>query len=127
MPARNPEDLDRLFSDALNAGDLDALTGLYEPQATLRPTPDQAVHGHAAIRAALAGFLGMKPSIAMTIKTLGQTADLALTTSSWQLTGTGSDGNPVTMTGHGVEVARRQPDGTWLYAIDTPWGLGWQA
>jgi ketosteroid isomerase-like protein len=127
MPARNPEDLDRLFSEALNAGDIDALTKLYEPQAALRPSPDQGVHGHAAIRSALAGFLGMKPTITMTIKTLGQAGDLALTTSNWKLTGTGPDGNPVAMTGQGVEVARRQSDGTWLYAIDIPWGLGWGA
>jgi ketosteroid isomerase-like protein len=127
MPARNPEDLDRLFTEALNAGDVDALTKLYEPQAALMPSPDQAVHGHAAIRSALAGFVGMKPTISMSIKTLGQAGDLALTTSNWKLTGTGPDGNPVAMTGQGVEVARRQSDGTWLFAIDIPWGLGWAA
>jgi hypothetical protein len=27
------------------------------------------------------------------------------------------------MSGHSVEVARRQGDGTWLFVIDTPWGL----
>ena len=127
MPAHNPEELDRLFAAALNAGDLDALAALYEPQATIRPSPDQAVHGVAAIRAALAGFVGMRPTITMAIKTLGQTADLALTTSQWELKGTGADGGAVHMTGHGVEVARRQPNGSWLYVIDTPWGLGWGA
>lgn len=25
--------------------------------------------------------------------------------------------------GQSVEVARRQADGTWLFVIDTPWGL----
>ncbi|MEO8630300.1 MAG: nuclear transport factor 2 family protein [Betaproteobacteria bacterium] len=81
MPARSPEDLDKLFTAALNAGDLDALTALYEPQAALRPMPDQEVHGAAAIRAALSGFLGMKPAITMTIKVIGQAEGIALTTS----------------------------------------------
>lgn len=126
MAARNPEDLDRLFAEALNAGDLDALARLYEPHATIRPTPGEAVHGLAAIRAALAGFVGMKPRITMTTRTLGQAAGLALTTSRWELSGTDRDGKPVTMTGHSAEVAREQPDGNWLFVIDTPWGLGWE-
>ena len=127
MAARNPEDLDRLFSEALNAGDLDALVKLYEPQATIRPSPGETVHGLAAIRSALAGFVGMKPTIAMTSKTLAEADGLALTTSQWKLTGTGPDGSPVTMSGQSAEVARRQADGTWLFVIDTPWGLGWDA
>ena len=35
MPARNPEELDRLFSEALNAGNLEALVALYDPQGHL--------------------------------------------------------------------------------------------
>jgi ketosteroid isomerase-like protein len=127
MPARHPEELDRLFSEALNAGDLDALAALYEPHATIRPIPGEAVHGIAAIREALAGFIGMKPTIRMSVKTLGHANGLALTTSRWELTGTGPDGSTITMNGQGVEVARQQADGTWRFVIDTPWGLGWDA
>jgi ketosteroid isomerase-like protein len=127
MPARKPEDLGRLFTDALNAGDLDALMQLYEPGAMLRPGPDQIAAGSDAMRAALAGFLGMKPRFKLAAKTLGEVGDLALTSSKWELSGTGPDGAPVTMNGQGVEVARRQADGTWRWVIDTPWGLGWDA
>ncbi len=35
MPAHKPEELDELFAQALNSGDLDALVDLYEPQACL--------------------------------------------------------------------------------------------
>jgi hypothetical protein len=31
MTPRTPEDVDRLFGEHMNAGDLDALVGLYEP------------------------------------------------------------------------------------------------
>jgi ketosteroid isomerase-like protein len=127
MAAPNPEDLDRLFAEALNAGDLEALTRLYEPHATIRPVPGgEAVHGLAAIRAALAGFIGMKPTMTMTTRTLGQAGGLALTTARWELTGTDQHGRLITMNGHSVEVARQQPDGNWLFVIDTPWGLGWE-
>ena len=127
MPARNPEELDRLFSDALNSGNLDALVALYEPQATLTPEPSQVVTGTQAIRAALSAFVAVKPTITLEVKSLAQTEDIALTSAKWALSGTGSDGNQTTMSGHSVEGSRRQPDGSWLLVIDTPWGLEWEA
>ena len=123
MGARTPEDVDRLFAQALNAGDIEALVGLYEPQAALRPAPGQLIQGHAAIREALKGFVGMKPTIELAPRSLGQCNDIALITASWTLKGTGADGKPMQMTGNSIEVVRRQGDGTWLFAIDTPWGL----
>ena len=127
MPARNPEELDRLFSEALNSGNLDALVALYEPQATLTPEPGQVVTGTQAIREALSAFVAVKPTITLEVKTLAQTGDIALTSAKWALSGTGSDGNHTTMSGRSVEVSRRQPDGSWLFVIDTPWGLEWDA
>jgi ketosteroid isomerase-like protein len=44
--------------------------------------------------------------------------DIALTHSRWSMT------TPSPMGGRAVEVARRQPDGTWLYVIDDPFTLG---
>ena len=123
MGARTPEDLDRLFANALNAGDMEAMIALYEPKAALRPAPSQIVEGHAAIRDALRGFLQMKPTIELSPRVLGQCSDIALVSARWTLKGTGPDGKPVEMTGTSVEVARKQTDGTWLFAIDTPWGL----
>ena len=66
MPAQRPEDVDNLFAKALNAGDLDALTVLYEPQASLTPSPGTKVTGTAAIRDALAKFVAGKPHITLT-------------------------------------------------------------
>lgn len=123
MAARTPEDLDRLFAVALNSGDIDGLISLYEPQAALRPAPGQVAQGHAAIRASLGAFIAMKPRLDISSKVLGQCGELALLSGKWTLVGTGADGKPVEMAGQCVEVARRQPDGAWLYVIDTPWGL----
>jgi uncharacterized protein (TIGR02246 family) len=125
MPARNPEELDRLFSEALNSGHLDALVALYEPQAALTPEPGRVVTGTQAIRAALSAFVAIKPTITLEVKTLAQTEDIALTSAKWTLSGTGPGGNRTTMSGYSVEVSRRQPDGSWLFVIDTPWGLEW--
>jgi uncharacterized protein (TIGR02246 family) len=125
MPAHQPEELDELFVQALNSGDLDALVALYEPQACFNPEPGQVVTGPQAIRETLSGFLAMNPKLTLEVKTLNQTSDIALTTANWHLTGTGPDGNPVDMRGQSVEVSRRHPDGTWRFVIDNPFGLGW--
>jgi len=118
MPARKPEELDVLFADAINAGDIEALIKLYEPGASLMPEPGQVVSGAKAIREALGGFLALKPRIKLDGKKLAEAGDIALTTSKWVLEGTGPDGKPMKMEGQSAEVARRQPDGTWRYAVD---------
>ncbi len=123
MPARNPESLGDHFAQALNTGNLDALLALYEPEATLSPQPGQLVTGTKAIREALSAFLAMKPTIAIKSRPVAAAGDVALTSAKWELTGTGPDGNPIKMTGESVEVTRRQQDGTWLFLIDSPWGL----
>ena len=122
MAARTPEDVDRLFVDALNAGKLDELVALYEPQATLMPSPGKLVTGSAAIREALAQFVAGKPRMTLKPRLIAQTADLAMIGSQWDLAMTGPDGKPAQMKGESVEVVRRQSDGRWLFAIDLPFG-----
>lgn len=65
----------------------------------------------------------MKPKLTVTSKILGQCNDIALMTRRWTLSGIGADGNAVQMTGQSAEVARREPDGSWLFVVDAPWGL----
>ncbi len=65
MPAHKPEELDELFAQALNSGDLDALVALYEPQACLEHQPGQVATGSQAIREALTGLLAMSPKITL--------------------------------------------------------------
>jgi len=123
MPARNPEELDVLFASAINAGDLEAVIKLYEPGACLMPEPGEVASGTTSIREALAGFLAMKPRIRLDVRKLAEAGGIALTTAKWVLEGTGPDGKPVKIEGQSAEVARRQPDGTWLFVIDNPHGL----
>ena len=63
MPARRPEDWVRLFVEALNAGDLEALVALYERGGSLIPEPGQVVIGTEGIRQTLSAFIGMKPTL----------------------------------------------------------------
>ena len=123
MPAHTPEEIDSLFAQALNAGNVDALVALYEPQASLMPSPGTLVAGTAAIREALAAFVAAKPAMQIAPRLVSQSGDLAVVTAKWQLAMTGQDGKPAQMQGQSVEVVRRQSDGRWLFVIDLPFGV----
>jgi hypothetical protein len=111
--AEAPEDLNRLVVERLNAGDVDGLVALYEPDAVLALPGGGVAVGHEEIRRAYERIVADRP--VFTRGRQGPTlrnCDLALT--SVRLPGGGAT----------VEVARRQPDGTWLWAIDQPNVLG---
>ncbi len=122
MITRDAVDLDLRFEEALNAHDLESLMALYEPAAALMPVPGQTVVGTAAIREALAGFVAANPTIRTSGRLVAQTGDIALLANDWTLALTGADGKPSSMSGHAVEIARRQPDGGWLFVMDMPFG-----
>ena len=122
MRASTPEDTDRLFSEAVNAGNLDELITLYEPAGVLVAQDGSLAIGHKAIRAALEGLVGAKPRIRMNVlKVVRAGDDLAMLYNDWVLTAAGPDGGPVEMTGKALEIVRRQKDGSWLYSIDDPY------
>jgi uncharacterized protein (TIGR02246 family) len=123
MPATEPEQLHRLFEQAFNAGDLDALMALYEPDAALIPQPGATAEGTGAIRESLAWFLDRRGQITLDTKLVLRVGELAYLANRWSLAGgTMPDGSPAQLGATTAEVARRQPDGTWLYVIDNAWG-----
>jgi uncharacterized protein (TIGR02246 family) len=122
MPATSPEQIHRMFEAAFNAADTDALTELYEPDAVLVVQPGTVVRGSEEIRAALGDFLALKGRITLDTKLAVTVGDVAYIANTWSLSGTGADGEPVTMGATTAEVARRQADGTWRYVIDNAWG-----
>lgn len=111
--AAQPEDLGRFFVERANAGDVDGLAALYEADALLAFPPGQVTSGTQAIRQVYEQLLVSKPTFtAGSQQAALRVGDLALT--STRLVGGGAT----------AEVARRQPDGTWLWVIDQPNVLG---
>ena len=123
MAAGRPEELHRLWAESFNAGDRAGLASLYEPEARIVPRPDQeAVVGIQAVRAVLQDFLSQGGKIEIETRSAIQAGEIALLRSRWRFTGTKPDGTPIDATHSSSEVARRQPDGTWRYLIDQPFG-----
>ncbi|HEV8367142.1 MAG TPA: SgcJ/EcaC family oxidoreductase [Pyrinomonadaceae bacterium] len=124
MPGKSPEQAHKLFVKYFNAGDLEGIISLYEPDALLVKFPGPAVQGEAAIRETMIEFLSIKGQMKLKIDRVLTTDDLALLFSSWTLRGTAADGTPVVSSGQTSDVVRRQADGTWLFVIDNPHGAG---
>ncbi|GAB3954508.1 YybH family protein [Streptomyces sparsus] len=109
--AATPEDLARLFVERANARDADGLAELYAPDAVLAFPPGSTTVGRDAIRAVCARMLehaALPFAVEEPLPTVYY-GDLALTST-----------RDADSTGGRVQVARRQPDGSWLRVIDRP-------
>jgi ketosteroid isomerase-like protein len=108
--ARQPEDLTRLFVARANAGDAAGIAALYETGAVMAYPPGGQTTGRDAIRSLWEKVLANSPRFEPEppLPTL-VSGDIALTAT------VARDG-----TGIRVQVARRQPDGTWLRLLDQP-------
>ena len=118
--ARRPEDLNRLFLERANAGDVEGVVALYEPDAVLVGPGRQVISGRLALRQAYTQLFAAKPTFAGETQAAIRNGNLALTSTQFTLTSVDSDGKPITMKTATTEVARRQSDGTWLWVIDQP-------
>lgn len=105
--AAEPEDLGYLFLERANAGDVEGVVALYEPDAVLAFPPGQLAIGTEQIRAVYVAFLATRPTLSGTTRPVVRNGDLAITSTT-------REGNAT------VEVARRQADGAWLWVIDQP-------
>lgn len=108
-PVRDPQDLARQLVSREQAGDVEGMAVLYEPDAILDIGNGEVARGRDAIRAFYADLVAT-----------GRRFDLAaqreaIVSGDLALTSTRLPNGAVT-----AEVARRQSDGTWLWVIDQP-------
>ncbi len=110
-----PQDVYRAFEAAFNRQDLEGLVALYTPDAVIARPDGSLATGLDAVRQELSGVLGTNGQMAMRARYVMEAGDLALLGSEWTLTA-----GDQTMSAVSTEVARRQPDGGWLYVLDHP-------
>jgi ketosteroid isomerase-like protein len=108
--ALKPEDLTRLFIQRANDKDAAGVAALYEDHAVMAYPPGSQTVGRDAIRALWEELLQkMGPfQFEESLPTL-VSGDIALTATA-----------PKDDAGARAQVARRQPDGTWLRLLDQP-------
>src|SRR3954452_9616863 len=112
-PTRRPGDLSRPFLETASASGVDGLVALYLPPAPPALLTGDVARGVNAMRQAYTQLLAGRPTFsAGNQRPPLIVGELALT-STRLLNGSAT-----------AEVARRQPDGTWLWAADQPDVLG---
>ena len=106
-PAKEPNDLEKFFVERANAGDVEGLVALYEPNAIVAYGNGEVAIGLNQIREFFIKFVADRPQLDQSLQAEAlRSGDIALTSS--QL----SNGDVT------AEVARRQPDGSWLWVVD---------
>jgi uncharacterized protein (TIGR02246 family) len=114
--AETPEQVGALFMEYLQAGDLEGLVSLYEPNAHFVPTPGNHVIGTDAIREALKGLIDHGARIKLEPRDIRLVDDVALVSNTATVTGVA----PEPVITNTSEILRRQPDGGWLHVVDDP-------
>lgn len=105
--ATRPNELEQLFVTRANAHDIDGLVALYECDAVLKAGDGEIVAGCDALRRFFADYLAGRPALSRSKQFAAvSSGDLALTASR-------HDNGDVS-----VEIARRQPDGSWRWVVD---------
>jgi ketosteroid isomerase-like protein len=122
MSAATPEQVLESIVTGINAGNLDSLMPLYESDAAFATRPGSLAPGGPGVRAALDGFISMNGRLDLEVTRVLEVDDLALVVGVWSFNGVGPDGEPVQLAAKNADVLRRQPDGTWRFVIDNPWG-----
>lgn len=122
IPVRQPAELYDRFALALNNGDLEGIMALFDEEGQTVPFPGQPpVTGLPAIRAVMQQCLALRPQIRYESVNVLQADEVALLNTEWRLTVRLPDSYPQEQIGKGIQVARRQPDGSWRLLIDNPW------
>jgi ketosteroid isomerase-like protein len=114
IAAASPEEICELFQQHMAAGDLDAVLSLYDSEAVFLNQQAESKSGQ-GLREELAPFAAAKATFDFHIKQVIRSGDIALMHTQWKVSGAGHS-----MSVYAIEVARRQPDGTWRWLIGDP-------
>ena len=112
-----------LFVRFVHEGRLEAALSLYEPDAVMVEKPGRMARGTGEIRRALQSLIDSRVTLAIEVTQAITASDIAFVVSAWSVATSAADGtaNPVSR-GEGTDVMRRQPDGSWRFLVDNPYG-----
>ena len=119
LPAK-PEDWPRVFEQHLNAGDLDAVMALYEPEARFVARSGEILVGHDRIRKVLGRMIDAKTRFRSRVVRAVTVGDIAQLYTDFEGTTVDESGKTVAIRNKAIEVLRRQPDGAWKLIMGDP-------
>jgi uncharacterized protein (TIGR02246 family) len=108
-------DIHRAVEEGVNSGDIEGLMALYADDARMVTMDGSIAEGHDAIREQWAWLIEQDGEMQLQSHYAIELGDLAVLSNSWTFRYGEEE-----MSGTTAEVARREPDGSWLYVIDHP-------
>ena len=121
-PVLNPEDMNAAFAEACNSGSIERVLALYEPGAVLIQPNGNPLRGTGQIRIELEDLLRQNGRMESRNIHCIRFENIALLRGHFVFRAQGPDGRPIQMESCTSEIVRRQPDGTWRYIVDHPFG-----
>lgn len=114
----NANDVHKNLAAAYNTGDLQTVLSMYDTSGVIVAEPGNPVGGHEKFEAAVKAIMSIKGK--MEIKTVYclEAGDVAVGRSEWSI----RDGAETKVAAKGVELLKRQSDGTWKVVIDHAFG-----
>jgi len=104
-------------------GDIESLLRIYDREAVFLNQSGEAKKGRDELKQELAPLAAAKAIFSFNVKQVIQAGDIALMHTHWTMS---SPSSPEPMSVYAIEVARRQPDGTWCWLIGDPFTVGKQ-
>lgn len=120
---KSPIEVPQAFENYFNSADLNSLEKLYSKESIFVVSPGVPLQGPTKIHDALTQFMSSKVPIKLKVRNIYKTTDTALIIFDWTMKGEDKSGNKIDMHGTGADVVHRQADGSWIYAIDNPFGV----
>lgn len=122
MTVTDPRQMNEAFARTFNDRNIGRLLTFYESDAVLRVDgSDKDLIGTDAIAGELQQLLQMPGTMTSKNNFCVVQGDLALLRADWEIV---DDTGTIVVSGSSAELARRQPDGRWLYVIDHAAGAG---
>lgn len=121
LPNRS-EDWPRVFERHLNAGDLDAVIALYEPEARFVTPSGEVLVGHDQIRKVIGGLIAAKTRLRGRIVQAVTVGEIAHLSTDFEGTMIDDSGRSIAISSKAIELLRRQGDGSWKLILGNPHG-----
>jgi uncharacterized protein (TIGR02246 family) len=122
MVPQKPEDWPQVFEQYLNAGDLDAVMELYEPDARFVARSGETLVGRDAIRKVLGSMIDAKTHLRSQVIKAVTVGDIPQLYTDFEGTAVDGSGMSIAIRNKAIEVLRRHPDGSWKLIVGDPNG-----
>jgi len=122
MFPKTPEEWPQVFVQHVNAGNLDAVMALYEPDAHFISPSGETLVGRDAIRKEVSRLIEAKTRMRSRVIKAVTVGDIAQLYTDFERMTVDGEGHTVTLRSKAIEVLRRHPDGSWKLIVGDPSG-----